>query len=80
MYVGKYDHGSLHIWSGSRVRADICYAQVQQELLDYGAVPTLVLRSYSEFTCIDNACKYSPCYAVSMQGDRPAIPPQYTRP
>ncbi len=79
MYVGKYDHGSLSNWIGSRTRADITYAQVCDGFMQHGARPTLVLRAYSEYKCTDDTCSYDPCYAASIQGDKPTIPPRYVK-
>lgn len=79
MYVGKYQHGTLASWFGSTARADIAYAQSCDDLLSQGYISTIVIRNYSEYTCTDNTCKYSPCAAVSLQSDRPTIPHRYVK-
>ena len=79
MYVGKYQHGTLDVWVGSKTRADIVYAQSCDDLLTQGYTSVVVIRNYSEYKCHDDTCKYSPCGAVSLQSDRPAIPQRYVK-
>ena len=78
MYVGKYRHGTLDVFVGSKTRADIVYAQSCDDLLTQGFMPDKIFRDYSEYKCTDDTCKYSPCAAVSMQSDRPVIPQWFT--
>lgn len=79
VYVGIYNHGSLHVFSGSRQK---CEEEYVSRCTYYATATYLVLYmpKHAEYICRLPGCQHTwnvrgvPCYAVTLQSDRPEIP------